>query len=72
MIWIKNTSGKPDAMLTIALLFALAGLARFLLGGVDLGGRALAPLESADVIALLGTIAAYVARRGQKHPPAVP
>lgn len=65
MIWVKNTAGKPDAMLTIALLFALAGLARFLLGGVEFGGRALAPLESADVIALLGTIAAYIARRNK-------
>jgi hypothetical protein len=64
VIWLKNTSGKRDAMLTIAVAFAAAGLARFLLGGVDLaGGRALEPLTTPDVVALLGALAAYVGRR---------
>ena len=64
MIWLRNTSGKRDAMLTIAVAFAAVGLARFLLGGVELaGGRALEPLATPDVVALLGALAAYVSRR---------
>ena len=64
MIWLRNTSGKRDAMLTIAVAFAVAGLARFLLGGVELaGGQALEPLGTPDVVALLGALAAYVSRR---------
>lgn len=73
--WIKNTSGKPDAMLTFATLFALGAFARFLFGGVAIPGipTQLQPLTTIDTVTMLGALAAYIARRGQgQKPPGAP
>ncbi len=65
--WLRNSAGRADAMLSIAVLFALAGLATFLLGGSELvvGGLHLRvpSLDGAGVSALLTVVSAYVVRR---------
>ena len=69
MIWIKNTSGKPDAMLTFAFLsFAvvtinilLATFASVSFGGLELS---FVQMDAASMTAYLAaTFTAYVTRR---------
>ena len=69
MYWIKNTSGKPDAMLTFAVVsFTMVSLNLFLstfaslqIGGVELAFQA---LDTGALTAYLGaTFTAYVTRR---------
>ena len=68
-MWIKNTSGKPDAMLTFALLsFAVVTLNILLatFGNVLYGEFSINfnPMEAATMTAYLGaTFTAYVTRR---------
>ena len=73
-MWLKNTSGKKDAMLTVAITFAGAAFLRFLFGGVVIPGAdvALQPLTTIDTVTMLGALAAYIVRRGQGGPPAPP
>jgi cytidylate kinase len=69
MIWIKNTSGKPDAMLTFAFLsFAvvtinvlLATFSSISFNGVDI---TFVQMDAASMTAYLAaTFTAYVTRR---------
>lgn len=73
-MWLKNTSGKKDAMLTVATAFAVAAFLRFLFGGVNVPGInvSLQPLTTIDTVTMLGALAAYIVRRGQGGPPAPP
>jgi|HubBroStandDraft_2_1064218.scaffolds.fasta_scaffold356608_2 hypothetical protein len=76
MVWFKNSKGKPDAMLTFAILaFAISAL-KFLASGLVLelvAGKTvnLGTVDAASIAALLTpTLGAYVARRhsDQKYP----
>lgn len=69
MIWIKNTSGKPDAMLTFAFLsfsvvtinVLLATFSSISFNGVDI---TFVQMDAASMTAYLAaTFTAYVTRR---------
>ena len=69
MLWIKNTSGKPDAMLTFAFLafsvvtlnILLATFGRISLNGFEIS---FASMDAAAMTAYLAaTFTAYVTRR---------
>ncbi len=69
MYWIKNTAGKPDAMLTFAFLafsvvtfnILLATFGRVSYNGFELGFQA---MEASSMTAYLAaTFTAYVTRR---------
>jgi len=68
-MWIKNTEGKPDAMLTFAVVaFAVVMLNVFLatFGTVTIAGATITftALSAGTITALLGpTLTAYVGRR---------
>lgn len=67
-MWIKNTEGKPDAVLTMALIGFLVVVFRVLLAGVSLvwGDKSLAlsDIDTGTIGAILTpTLGAYVARR---------
>lgn len=64
-LWLKNTDGKPDAILTLAAVSVLTVLAKVLLAGVVVKSVHLGTPPGADVIAALltPTLGAYVARR---------
>lgn len=67
-MWIKNTDGKKDAVLTMTLMGFLVILAKVLLGGVEIevaGAKyAFGTIDGAVVAAVLTpTLGAYVARR---------
>ena len=68
-MWIKNTSGKKDAMLTFAVIaFAVVTFNVLLatLNNVSHGGWSISfePMEAATLTAYLGaTFGAYVSRR---------
>ena len=69
MIWIKNTSGKKDAMLTFAFFsFAVVTFNIFLatFGTITYGDKsiALTPMDAATMTSYLAvTFSAYTARR---------
>lgn len=67
-IWIKNSEGKPDAMLSFSLIAFLVVIFKVLFGGTTwlIGAQTIAitPTDPGMVTALLGpTLFAYVARR---------
>lgn len=68
-LWINNTSGSPDAMLTMALMGFIVALTKFLLSGFVLTIEAghtinFGEVDAASIAALLTpTLGAYVARR---------
>ena len=68
-MWLKNTSGKKDAMLTFAVIsFAVVTVNLFLstFSEITVFGNAviLAPLDTGTMTAYLGaTFTAYVSRR---------
>lgn len=67
-LWIKNTSGKPDAVLTMTLLGFVAILFKFVLSGVsaEIAGVPIdfGDIDASSIAALLTpTLGAYVARR---------
>lgn len=74
--WIKNSKGKPDAMLTFAVVAFLVVIVKFLASAVTLhltGDKVveLGSVDSGSIAALLTpTLGAYVARRhsDQKYP----
>lgn len=75
-LWIKNTDGKPDAVLTMTLAGFVVILTKILLSGIVLNafGRELTfgSIDGAVIGALLApTLGAYVARRytDKKHGP---
>jgi hypothetical protein len=70
VIWIKNTEGKRDAILTMSLLGFLVVLVKFALSGLTIGPFVFGELDAGVVGALLTpTLGAYVARRftDRKH-----
>lgn len=67
-LWIKNTSGKPDAMLTFAVAGLGVVLTKFLMTGISLtfGGHPMdfGTIDGTSIAAILTpTLGAYVARR---------
>jgi hypothetical protein len=67
-VWIKNSDGKPDTMLSFALVAFILVFVKVLLGGVALhiAGQVytLTPIDAGTIGALLTpTLTAYVARR---------
>ncbi|MHB8407932.1 MAG: hypothetical protein ACYDHY_07600 [Acidiferrobacterales bacterium] len=67
-LWIKNTKGRPDSMLTISLLGFAVVLFKFILSGVTmtLFGHEVnfGTVDAATVAAILTpTLGSYVARR---------
>lgn len=67
-IWVKNSDGKPDAVLTFSLLAFLVVLVKFLIAGVvlDLNGvnYSFGTIDASVIAALLTpTLGAYVGRR---------
>ena len=68
MIWVKNTSGKKDAVLTMTLLGFLVVITKLLLSGVQIvvSGTPfdLGTIDAGQIGAVLTpTLGAYVARR---------
>lgn len=66
--WVKNTSGKKDAMLTFSLIAFIVVILKFLFAGViiSIGTHSLTfgTADSAAIAAVLTpTFGAYVARR---------
>jgi len=80
MIWIKNTDGRKDAVLTMALIGFLVVCLKVLLGGfsIVLVGKTISvgEIDASTVAAILTpTLGAYVSRRYTdskfaKHSPA--
>lgn len=67
-MWIKNTDGKPDAVLTMTLAGFVVVLTKILLAGITIvmAGREISfgSIDGAVIGALLApTLGAYVARR---------
>lgn len=68
-IWLKNSEGEPDAMLTLAVIGFAVCLLKVLLGGIEFEivekhSWSLGSVDAATVAAILGpTLGAYVARR---------
>lgn len=64
LLWIKNTDGKEDAMLTMAFITLFVVLLKVALGGVVVGVVSFGGIDSGTIAALLTpTLGAYVARR---------
>lgn len=68
MIWIKNTSGRKDAILTMAWFGFLVVLLKVLLSGVtmEISGKnfVFGTIDGAVIAAILTpTLGAYVSRR---------
>ncbi len=64
-MWLKNSSDRPDAVLTLLTMFTLAMVGRYLLGGLTLPYLGMVPAfdsgpAMAVLVPLLGT---YLARR---------
>lgn len=67
-IWIKNSAGKPDAMLTFAVIAFLTVVFKFLFAGfaTSIAGHdvSFGSVDAGTIAALLTpTLGAYVARR---------
>lgn len=63
-IWIKNTDGKPDAVLTMTMMAFLTVLFKVLLSGVSVGVYVFGGIDAGTIAALLTpTLGAYVARK---------
>lgn len=65
MRWLKNTAGKPDACLTMAVVCLAVVLVKLLIAGVVIFGHQLgtAPDGGAIGALLAPTLGAYWARR---------
>lgn len=69
-LWIKNTDGKPDAILTMSVVGFAVVLIKVLLGGHTITNSLMnvsieiLPIDAATIGAILTpTLSAYVARR---------
>lgn len=74
-MWIKNTQGKPDAVLTMTVAGFAVVLLKVLVGGIafTVAGKdvTLGTIDAGTIGAILTpTLGAYVARRytDRKHP----
>lgn len=72
--WIKNTSGKPDAVLTLTVIGFLVVIFKLLLSGISLefdgNSYTVGDIDASEIGAILTpTLGAYVARRytDKKH-----
>ncbi len=65
MRWMRNSAGKPDAMLTAAMIALAILLAKVLLAGLEVRGVRVGPAPDPGTIGalLLPTFGAYWARR---------
>lgn len=68
MIWIKNTDGKPDAVLTLTLWGFIVVIVKVLLAGTVLTLKSISykmgDIDAATIAAVLTpTLGAYVGRR---------
>lgn len=74
LLWIKNTDGKEDAMLTMAFMALLVVLIKVSLSGVVVGAANFGIGPDASMVAALltPTLSAYVARRYTDKKPATP
>lgn len=67
-IWIENTAGKKDTMLTFSVVAMITIVVKVFLGGVAIkifgGTYTMLPIDASTIGALLTpTLTAYVARR---------
>jgi hypothetical protein len=67
-IWVKNTEGKPDAILTVSLLGFAVVILKLLLSGLSIsvagGTYAFGEIDAGQIAAMLTpTLGAYVSRR---------
>ena len=63
-IWIRNTDGKRDAVLTMTLMGFIVVLFKFLFAGVTVMGFSAGTIDASMIAAVLTpTLGAYVARR---------
>ena len=63
-MWIKNTMGRRDAMLTMSILTFFVVTFKILLAGVEVGEVKFGTIDGGLVAAFLApTLGAYVARR---------
>lgn len=63
-MWIKNTDGKPDAVLTMTLIGFMVVILKVLLAGAAIGAFNAGAIDSGVIAAILTpTLGAYVARR---------
>jgi len=64
MAWIRNSDGKPDAMLTMAIMAYAVVLVKVLVGGMVLGSFNFGAIDPSIALALLGpATTGYVIRR---------
>jgi hypothetical protein len=64
MTWIKNTSGKPDAILTLSMITLGVVLIKFFLSEVAFGRLVFGSIDGGTIAALLTpTLGSYCARR---------
>lgn len=69
-IWMRNTEGKRDAVLTMTFMGFVVVLLKFLMAGVTLFGFSAGEVDASMIAAILTpTLGAYVARRytDKKH-----
>lgn len=63
-MWIRNTQGKKDALLTFAVIGFVVVLAKVLLNGATVAGVSFGTVDPALVGAVLApTLAAYTTKR---------
>jgi len=63
-LWIKNTDGKEDAVLTMAVMTMIVVLMKVSLSGVVFMGFNFGTIDASLIASLLTpTLSAYVARR---------
>ena len=63
-MWIKNSNGRKDAILTFLTLTFAAVLLRYVAGGLTFWDFAFPVFESTPAVVLLGLLLpAYIARR---------
>jgi acyl-coenzyme A thioesterase PaaI-like protein len=81
MIWLRNSRGRPDALLSIATAGAVAVLAKVVIGGMVVGGWQAGTIDSTLAgVVLASTLGAYTTKRikidhdkpGEKAPEGAP
>jgi len=63
-IWIRNTDGKPDAVLTMTMMGFMTVLFKVMLSGVIIAGYTFGGIDAGTIAAIMTpTLGAYVARK---------